>query len=348
MNCLYLTAANIGANTGEGVVAKNECEALTRFGGCTHIVDRKYIDPAVYKQPNSPFLFDYFAALQVDKYDLCHIYGGPYPVTVEKLKRDGCTVSITIPAHDRQVSIDEHERLYGVYPFHHIKDPYLSSLHIRYMTLVDSIVCPSMMSKRVLESEGVETPITVIPHGTEIPDTVVPLPNEFTVGYLGVVGPDKGLSYLIDAWSQLDYDDAELVFAGSGTDQIKPAIQQLAGKGKFRLLGRVKNIRDLFDNCSVYVQPSLNEGFGITALEAMAHGRPVIVSDGAGSADCVSSGDGFVVPAGDPGAIAKKIDWFKNNPDRIEPMGKCARLTAKEYSWDKIRGEYVRYFDRLV
>lgn len=348
MNCLYLTTANIGAETGEGIVATNEYEALTQFGGQTQIIDRKYIDPAVYKQPDSPFLFDYFAALQVDKYDLCHIYGGPYPVTVDKLKREGCTVSITIPAHDRNVSIAEHERLYGGYPFHHVSDPYLWSLHVKYMNLVDGIVCPSKMSKRVLESEGVETPITVIPHGTDIPNKVAPLPEEFTVGYLGVVGPDKGLSYLIDAWSRLDYDDAELVFAGAGTHHLKPAIQQLAGKGKFRLLGRVDNIRALFDMCSVYVQPSLNEGFGITALEAMAHGRPVIVSDGAGSADCVSAGDGFIVPAGDPDSIAGEIDWFKTNQDRIAPMGRCARKTAKEYSWDKIRSEYVRYFDRLV
>jgi glycosyltransferase involved in cell wall biosynthesis len=222
--------------------------------------------------------------------------------------------------------------MYGVYPFHHVKDPYLWSLHVRYMNLVDGIVCPSKMSKKVLESEGVETPITVIPHGTDIPDKVAPLPEEFTVGYLGVVGPDKGLTYLIKAWSQLDYDDAELVFAGAGTNQIKPAIQQLAGKGKFRLLGRVDNISDLFDMCSVYVQPSLNEGFGITALEAMAHGRPVIVSDGAGSADCVSAGDGFIVPAGDPDSIAGEIDWFKTNQDRIAPIGsKPIRIASHQW-----------------
>ena len=239
--------------------------------------------------------------------------------------------------------------MYGAYPFHHVKDPYLWSLHVRYMNLVDSIVCPSTRSKKALESEGVETPITIIPHGTAIPDKVAPPPEEFTVGYLGVVGPDKGLTYLIEAWAQLDYDDAELILAGPGTDQLKPAIQQLAGHGRFRLLGRVENIRDLFDRCSVYVQPSLNEGFGITALEAMAHGRPVIVSDGAGSADCVNPGDGFIVPAGDAGVIANRIDWFKNQPrETIAEKGKCARQTAKNYSWDVIRGEYVSYFNRLV
>lgn len=350
MRCLYLTGANIGPETGDGVVTKHECEALTEFGKTVQVIDGQKIRPDVYKQPNSPFLFDYFAAMQIDKdYNLCHIYGGPFPVTVEKLKRAGCTVSITIPAHDRKTSIEEHEKLFGEYPFHHVRDPYLWSLHVKYMNLVDSIVCPSTRSKRILEEEGVETPITVIPHGTEIPDTVAPLPDDFAVAYLGVAGVDKGIVYLVQAWSQLNYDDTELVLAGFGTDAFEPVIKRLVEHGKFRLLGRVDKIRDVFDNCSVYVQPSINEGFGITALEAMAHGRPVIVSRGAGSSDCVTdSVDGFTVPAGDPDAIATMIQWFKDYPDKAQELGTAARETAKEYSWAKIRSQYVEHFNQII
>jgi len=349
MDCLYLTSADMTIETGDGVVTKHECEALHELGTVT-VIGKDDIHPSVYKQPYSPFLFDYFASIKLDRtYDLCHIYGGPYPLTVEKLKRDGCTVSITIPAHDRKISIEEHEKYFGVYPFHHVKDPYLWSLHVRYMNAVDSIVCPSTRSKRILEEEGVETPITVIPHGTEIPDTIAPLPDDFTVAYLGVVGPDKGLIYLMQAWSKLDYDDAELVLAGSGTEQLSPMIRRFTEHGKYHLLGRVGSVRDVFDNCSVYVQPSTNEGFGITALEAMAHGRPVIVSDGAGSSDCVTGGvDGFVVPACDPDSIARSIDVFKNRKEHIREMGSAARESAKEYSWENIRSRYVRHFNQII
>ena len=351
MKCLYLTGADIGTETGDGVVTKHERKALSELGSMTTL-EKKDIHPDVYRQPYSPFLFDYFAAVQIDqKYDLCHIYGGPYPLTVEKLKQEGCTVSITIPAHDRKLSIEEHEKWFGEYPFHHVRDPCLWSLHVRYMNLADSIICPSKRSKRILEEEGVETPTTVIPHGAEIPDTVAPLPDDFTVAYLGVVGPDKGLIYLLQAWSQLSYDDAELVLAGPGTEYLAPTIQQLVGHGKFRLLGRVDKIRDVFDQCSVYVQPSLNEGFGITPLEAMAHGRPVIVSDGAGSSDCVHDGrDGFVVKAGDIDALADDINFLKTDCtiDDLKELGNNARKTAKQYSWDKIRSRYVEYFNRII
>lgn len=349
MNCLYLTGAKIGLETGDGVVTFHEHKALSQLGETT-VLERMDIHPDVYRQPISPFLFDFFADVQINqKYDHCHIYGGPYPLTVEKLKRDGCTVSITIPAHDRKTSIEEYEKWVGDYPYHHVRDPYLWSLHVKYMNLADSIVCPSTRSKRILEEEDVETPITVIPHGTEIPDTVAPLPNDFSVAYLGVAGADKGLSYLMQAWSKLNYDDAELAFAGEGTEKLAPIVRQVAKHGKFRLMGRVDNIRDVFDQCSVYVQPSINEGFGITALEAMAHGRPVIVSRGAGSADCVTDAvNGFTVPAADSGAIATMIQWFKDYPDKVQKLGDNARETAKKYSWDKIRSRYVEHFKSIV
>jgi len=93
------------------------------------------------------------------------------------------------------------------------------------------------------------------------------------------------------------------------------------------------------------VLSSVNEGFGITALEAMAHGRPVIVAEGAGSHDVVRNGvDGFIVPVRDPDAIAEKIDWFKDNPDKLREMGKEAQKTARKYSWDKIEQHYQEVY----
>ncbi len=351
MKCLYLTAAKIGLETGDGVVTRHEQDALSTIGNVT-VIEEKDIHPMIYKQPNTPFLFDYFAACHIgeETYDLCHIYGGPYPLTVEKLKHMGCIVSITIPAHDRKTSIEEHEKYFGEYPFHHVKDDYLWSLHTRYMNLADSIVCPSTRSKRILEEEDVETPITVIPHGTEIPPVIQKPLDAFTVGYLGVTGVDKGLIYLFKAWSELNYDDAELVLAGAGTEHLAPLIRRVAERGKYRLLGRVEDITSFFNNyCSVYVQPSINEGFGITALEAMAHGCPVIVSTGAGVSDCVeNSKNGLTFKTGSVSHLVDCIEWMKTHPMKRRYMGVCARETAKEYSWDKIRSRYVEYFNRLV
>jgi len=94
---------------------------------------------------------------------------------------------------------------------------------------------------------------------------------------------------------------------------------------------------------------SITEGFGITPLEAMAYGRPVIVADGAGMSELVTDGqDGFVVPIRDIDAIKNKITYFYDNPDEIKRMGDEARKTAMKYNWDLIKKEYIDIFEELL
>lgn len=92
------------------------------------------------------------------------------------------------------------------------------------------------------------------------------------------------------------------------------------------------------------------EGFAVhNCLEAMAHGRPVIVSEGAGASELVHDGkDGFVVPIRDEKAITRKLTWFYDNPNEIKKMGEEARKTAEKYTWDAIKKQYVEIYKELV
>ncbi|MDP2953214.1 MAG: glycosyltransferase family 4 protein, partial [Chloroflexota bacterium] len=183
--------------------------------------------------------------------------------------------------------------------------------------------------------------VKVVPHGCTLPEKVAPFPQQFTPAYLGQVGPDKGLIFLLQAWSGLSYANATLVLAGPGTEALGPWIQSVAGRGKFHLKGWVKEAREVYDGCSVYVQPSVCESFGIEVLEALAHGRPVIVSQGAGASELVEEGiTGFVVPTRDPSALAEKIDWCRRNPDRLAEMGARGREKAAGYTWERVRAMY--------
>ncbi|GAJ12465.1 unnamed protein product, partial [marine sediment metagenome] len=187
--------------------------------------------------------------------------------------------------------------------------------------------------------------VVVIPHGVTLPKQVKPIPEKFDCAYIGAVDPDKGLIYLINAWGMLNYPDSRLILAGGGTETLEPFIRQLNDKGQFLLLGRVPDVAEIYSACSVYIQPSPTEGFGIEVLEAMAHGRPVIVSEGAGASDLVEdSVTGFVVPIRDPAAIADRINWFRNNREKIPEMGQKARREARNFTWDKIRRQYARIF----
>lgn len=348
MKSLYCTPDTIGTETGGGVVTKNELLALKEISSEVTVIEGKDIAPAKFHQTDSPFLQDYMALQQIkDKhFDLAHFYSGCFSATIRWLKSKETKVTYTVAAHDRKVSIEEFGRLGLIYPFHHIKDNGLWSIYTEGIRLADFVIAPSTKSAEFLKSEGCKK-VIVIPHGVNLPQKVKPIPERFDVSYLGAVGPDKGVLYLIQAWAMLNYSDSNLILAGGGTETLEPFIRQIANQAQFKVLGQVPNVSDVYNACSVYIQPSVCEGFGIEVLEAMAHGRPVIASEGAGASDLIDDSIGSVVPLRSPEAIAEKIDYFKNNRDRIPEMGQKARKKARNYTWGKIKGHYKKVWRAL-
>ena len=350
---LYVTFDQIRSDTGAGKVCTREIKALKSCTELRKIISAEEIDCATKHYGVNPFLWDYFAAQLVEEpVDIAHLSCSPGNAIAAKLPAS-TKVLVNMPAHDLKLSIEEHERLYGVgsYPFRHNTDPYLWGLLTKHTReRADVVITPSTRSAEwIRENLKPKGMIQVIPHGTEIPADVAPLPEKFTVGYLGSFGPDKGLLYLVMAWSHLNLPDSELLFAGDCGQHLPPYIEAFSkGKGKHRLLGRVQNVSDFYNACSVTVFPSVTEGFGIGVLESLAHGRPVITTEGTGSSDCVTDGkDGFIVPIRDPKALAEKIQWFKDNPGEVKVMGERAREKAKKYSWEQVEKQYHELYSSL-
>jgi len=98
----------------------------------------------------------------------------------------------------------------------------------------------------------------------------------------------------------------------------------------------------IYSRADVFVLPSLVEGFPLTALEAMACGLPVIVSEHTFAADVVREGiDGFITPIRDDQAIADRLRFLYEHPDRRELMATAARQRAEQFSWQ-------RYGERIL
>ena len=350
MVALYCTADRIGTETGGGIVTSNELQALGEAHGKVEVIDAEVVTPTSFGLPDTPFLSDYLALEQLKRFptpDLAHFYSGTFSHTIKFLKLSDVPVAYTCPAHDRRTTIEEFERNGYEYPYPHIKDEYLWELFSGGLRQADIVIAPSNLAAGVLDLEGCGN-IQVIPHGCELPEGIPEFPRTFAVGYLGQVGLDKGLIYLVTAWGKLDYKAHTLYLAGRGTETLRSLIARVAPAGRFSLMGYVKSARDLYSSCSVYVQPSVCESFGIEVLEAMANGRPVIVSEGAGASDLITEGvDGFVVPLRDPGALAERIDWCRQNQDKLPEMGLLARMKAEQYSWSKIRERYHETWNRI-
>ncbi|MDP9084457.1 MAG: glycosyltransferase, partial [Pseudomonadota bacterium] len=127
--------------------------------------------------------------------------------------------------------------------------------------------------------------------------------------------PRKGIRFLIEAVANLrrKYPDITLIIAGDGFE--RPVLEKLARDLGIadctQFLGWVanKDLPQYFRASRVSVIPSLEEGFGIPAAEAMGCEIPVVASDAGGLPEVVDNGvTGFVVPKGDSAALAKAID----------------------------------------
>jgi glycosyltransferase involved in cell wall biosynthesis len=274
---------------------------------------------------------------------LAHFYSGTFTKTIEILKTRGCKVVYTAAAHSIDISREEHQKLGWSFNYPHLNEPALWQKYVRGYLLADMVVCPSKLSADVMKSYGC-TNVVIIPHGVKLPEKVVAPPSRFSVAYAGQGGADKGLIYLIQAWTRHNRPDAMLTIAGRGTEQLLGLVRQYGG-GNIYLRGWVDNLSDVYNNCSVYVQPSASEGFGIEVLEAAAHGRPVICSDGAGAADVAT---GTVVPKRDVRALAEAIEYYRLNDSKRFADGMSAREKAKAFTWPIICADYVKLWRGLL
>lgn len=333
--------------TGGGAATVNELEALKSVFEVSLILSEENIVPESYKQINSPFLFDYFAleAIKNQHFDFAHLYSGCFSATVRYLKKAGVKVTYTIAAHDRHLSIEEFHRLGMEYPFRHVSDDRLFEIYTEGYRLADIVLTQSSKSIPILREIGCKQRIEVVPGGIVWPKKVKPIPERFDVAYLGAIGPDKGLIYLIQAWGMLNYPDSKLMLAGSGTESLEPFIRQVTDKGNFVLLGRVPDVADVYNACSVYCQPDVCTGYALEIPEAMSYGRVVVASEGSGASELITDGEnGFRVPIRSPEAIAEKIDWLKNNRNSMISIGEKGRTIARKYTWAKAEEKYKKVF----
>lgn len=386
---MMITADRIGIQTGGGLVTSQECQALQEwsgeevqvFSGDQHSTEWECVvhvltDESKKLETSDPWIWDNRAVHQVrnipeDKWPkIVHLYAGTFGKTVNALRQRGSKATYTAAAHSITVSRREHEKLGIPFNYDHINNPELWKRYLQGYLNADRIICPSSHSKQCMIEHGVDpSKIRIIPHGVHLPEEPIkPLPERFRLGYLGAIGPDKGLPYLIQAWKTLNYKDATLVLAGR--DSTSPYMRQLIhhfGGGNIELLGWVKNVADFYNSISVYVQPSATEGFGCEVLEAMAYGRPVICSDGAGAVDCVDSSGTF--KACDVTSLAEKINqayWvskhdlypmkdgkfvedpsFPNGKMDLTAVGKYNRELAESYTWDIIKQKYKDVWTEL-
>jgi len=152
------------------------------------------------------------------------------------------------------------------------------------------------------------------------------------VGIVGRLRKEKGHAILLDAMVEVvrNIPDAKLLVVGDGPDrnQLIERSKKLGIADHILWLG-IKNsgeVFQLYGIMDVVVVPSLFEGFGLTAAEAMAAGVPVVASDVDGLSEVVENGQtGYLVPVGDSSAMAKRLVELLSNQSKAQVMGEAGR-----------------------
>ena len=156
-------------------------------------------------------------------------------------------------------------------------------------------------------------------------------PGPLRVIFVGQLSRRKGVHHLIQAWRELQLDDAELLLAGntkSAPPELLTAIQETP---HCKVLGHLRgqDLLSLYQQADVLVHPSLAEGGCAAIYEGLGCGVPCIVSTH--STSVVRSGvDGIVFPAGDVMALKLAILDLSADATRRQRMGEAARQHAVE------------------
>ena len=148
--------------------------------------------------------------------------------------------------------------------------------------------------------------------------------------FLGTVAVGKGIQYLVEAARLLVEEPIEFTVAGS--IRISPGAVQGAPKN-MKWLGHIPRSRtdELYKDCDIFIFPTLSDGFGLTQLEALSHGVPVITTPNCGRV--VDEGKtGFIIPPRDPEALANAIRRFAINRNISASMAPACRDSVRSYS----------------
>jgi phosphatidylinositol alpha-mannosyltransferase len=170
--------------------------------------------------------------------------------------------------------------------------------------------------------------------------------------FLGRLDPRNGLDTLLAAMPRVlgKFPRAQLTVVGDGPLRARyyHLAQPLGDRVKF--VGQVYHERrDYYATSDLYLCPTRRASFGITLLEAMACGRPIVASDIIGFRELVGPvGCAELVPAEDAGAWADAVTALLADPGRREAMGAVGLAASAQYAWPRIAQQVLDVYRRVT
>jgi glycosyltransferase involved in cell wall biosynthesis len=266
-------------------------------------------------------------------------------------QRDLVSIVVRGSAHIlEQVDIlrEEHARL-GV-PFH--QDPRVVDRELEEYAEARFVQTISSFAKRTFVARGIaEERVLMQSLGVNLA-RFRPVPRTddvFRIVYVGACSIRKGTHVLLDAFEQFGRRDAELWLIGHVAPEMADVVARAPSNVK--RFGHVPEdqLYKRYSQGSVFVLPSLEDGFGQVAAQAMACGLPLVCTTNTGGEDLIgpTRDSGIVVPIRDARALADAFTRLHDDRDLCRSMGEKARARVSSgFTWDDygdgIVGQYAR------
>jgi glycosyltransferase involved in cell wall biosynthesis len=298
-------------------------------------------------------LFDLLARRYVDGGDVFHVFNHFGLWSMRKARRLGMKTIIerssAHPVFVHRLLAEEYERFGLRFP---TSSRWIEAKHLQEYAEADAIMVPSSFVWRTMVEQGIPESKLRRVHFGFAPERFAPLPgaktdNVFRVIFVGTVSLQKGVQYLLEAFQRLNLPNAELVFVGSSFRDSQSFLRRY--EGLYRQIPFVpqEKLPELYRTASVFVLPSLQDGFGMVVYEAAACGLPVIITENVG-AEIRDGQDGYIVPIRDPDTLSDRLLRLYQDDHLRRVMGESARLYVQQFAWQGYHHELAEHYRRCV
>lgn len=289
------------------------------------------------------------------KIDVLHVhYAIPHAYAAymgkKMLADDGIHIPMITTLHGTDIT------LVGSHPFYK-KAVQFSINHSEYVTAVSHSLKTD--TERLF---GIEKDIEVIPNfidlnkfkfkdvpcekGQIAPD------DQLIITHISNFRPLKRVIDILKVFKKVNEKlNVKLLMVGDGPEKVR-AVRYSKANGldtSVLFLGMSNEIDEILCFTDLFILPSEQESFGLAALEAMAHGVPVVCSDVGGLPEVVEDGfSGYLCPVGDIGTMTERSIYILEDPERHKQFKRQAYQSSQKYDINKVVSHYESLYQKAL
>jgi glycosyltransferase involved in cell wall biosynthesis len=218
----------------------------------------------------------------------------------------------------------------------------------------DLVICVSdFTAKQANALLGVEAArLRVIPHGTRFPPGEKAAEREAVILNVGTIQLRKNIARLVEAFERAAPPPWRLILAGEpagyGAEEILVRIADSPARDRIEVTGWVddETLQHLYRKASIFAFPSLDEGFGIPVLEAMAHGLPVLSSNRSALPEVCGDACLLVNPM-DSDEVAGGLSRLVEDSELRRRLAAASLARAPEFTWERAVDSTWKVYEEL-